>query len=293
MISMVILYKQLPLLDQALLENLASRAWGFEFESGDEARSYVAGESPLFVLRMDARSYAINHVDRPYFERVDQWDDLAMEHRAKHVIQNHAGWISIDLLGQRDESIDVAAEYERLGKLVDQLANEDTVAILFPELMRLIPWDEALKPMLTGDDPVANLGPIHPPVVTIADDDPEMLVAVRQARSRWHLFVTAFEDHARCELPPTVKEQFSIKAPVSVDNITEYIWVSVTAIENQIIYGRLANDPVSLNGRYQGDRVRVPVEQVNDWIYSDRGQRYGGFSVEILNELARQRSRLF
>jgi uncharacterized protein YegJ (DUF2314 family) len=100
--------------------------------------------------------------------------------------------------------------------------------------------------------------------------------------------VTAFENHARSELPQSSTEQFSVKAPVSVNGVTEFIWISVTAMENQIIYGTLSNQPVNLNGLSKGDRVRVPVSALDDWIYSLRGQTHGGFTVKILSDLARR-----
>jgi uncharacterized protein YegJ (DUF2314 family) len=102
--------------------------------------------------------------------------------------------------------------------------------------------------------------------------------------------VTAFEDYSRCEYSHSRKEQFSVKAPISSDGITEFIWISVTAMENQMIYGTLANQPVALNGLASGDRVRVPVSTLCDWIYTRDGQDHGGFSIQILSDLADQRS---
>ena len=290
-ISLVGLYRKTPFLDRYILENSAAHAWGVGFEAGDDAMTFIAGESPRFVLRTEKRTYAIVHCDRPYCESVEELAEMTIENRAKHILQHHSSWISIVLLGPRDESLDVDEEYSRIGKLLNQLVNEDTMAIVIPELMRLVPWDDSLAPKLAGNHPLADLSPTNPPVFNIADDDPQMIVAVEQARSRWPQFVTAFENHARSEESDLFDDQFSVKAPVSVDGITEFIWLTVTAIENQIIYGLLCNYPVSLHGLSKGDRVRVPVERINDWIYSQNGRKSGGFTVKILHDLANQKLR--
>lgn len=293
MISMVVLYNRFPFLDQTLLEQYASEAWEVEFESSDEAMTFVAGESPLFILRTEKQVYAVNHFHRPYFENTADLVDDTFESRAKHIIQNHRGWISIDLLDPDHANLDIPMEYARIGRLLQRLVNQDTVAVLIPDQMRLVPWDDSMAEILIGGNPLAELNPTNPPVLNISDDEPEMILAERQARARWPQFVTAFEIDARSEQEMEQPEQFSVKAPITVNQITEFIWITVTAIENQIIYGLLCNQPVSLEGLSKGDRVRVSVNRLNDWIYSHRGTSYGGFTVQILHDLANERTKTY
>ena len=109
-----------------------------------------------------------------------------------------------------------------------------------------------------------------------------MIEAVAEARDRWPEFVEAF--HERRE-----GEWFSVKVPVTVDGVTEFIWVEVTGIEPEYIHGTLGNDPVDLGGLKMGDVVEVPVAELNDWSirYPD-GDSHGMFTLEAIDR-ARER----
>ena len=93
---------------------------------------------------------------------------------------------------------------------------------------------------LRGADPLDALdtgGPV--PVVGIAPNDPRLLAAVREARRRWPEFVAAFEQRDGAQI-------FSVKVPVREGKHTEYMWLSVSALEHEMIYGRLDNEPLAM-----------------------------------------------
>ena len=113
------------------------------------------------------------------------------------------------------------------------------------------------------------------PIVEVSDDDPLMIHAVKKAREGWPRFVEVYEAQAG--------ENFTVKAPVSYGEKTEYIWISVTAIEGENVYGQLANDPGDLGPLKLGSKVSVPVAELNDWCYIDPATKLqGGFTIEAV-----------
>jgi uncharacterized protein YegJ (DUF2314 family) len=75
-----------------------------------------------------------------------------------------------------------------------------------------------------------------------------------------------------------------VKAPISDGRATEHMWVSVSALENEMIYGRLDNDPLEMKRLRAGDRVRVPVRDLDDWLYTSGEGLQGGFTIDVLSK---------
>ena len=58
-----------------------------------------------------------------------------------------------------------------------------------------------------------------------------------------------------------------------------------TAIENDIIYGRLGNEPGNLPGLALGSKVKSSVSQLNDWCYVDpQGELQGGVTIKVVHD---------
>jgi len=284
MISMVGLFESIPFLSEEVLAMHVKRAWGIEFETHDEAETFVAGESPLFVIKTEDRVYTVNHFDRPYFDNVEELVDGVAELRMKHVLKMHQGWISVDLMTKPD-NLDLEFEYSKIGQLLNQMMDDRALGILVPQYMRLVPWDNSVESAITSDKPLSRLTPSNPPVVPIEDDNPELAAAVSRAQIEWPNFVRAFENHMRDE-GRDESRKFAVKTPITVNDQTEHIWVNVTGIENSIIYGTLGNEPVALPGLSEGDRVRTPETKVDDWIYTDGKTMVGGYTIKILAQWA-------
>ena len=51
---------------------------------------------------------------------------------------------------------------------------------------------------------------------------------------------------------------------------TEFIWITVTGIEGDRVYGTLGNDPGNLGSLKFGSKVSVLVADLNDWCYIGR-----------------------
>jgi uncharacterized protein YegJ (DUF2314 family) len=63
------------------------------------------------------------------------------------------------------------------------------------------------------------------------------------------------------------------------------MWITVSGIENGWIYGRLDNDPIELRTLRCGDRVRVRIADINDWLIIDGQSVIGGFTIEVLRQI--------
>ncbi len=289
-VSMVALFQRLPYLDHVILEHMTKQAWGIDFDTNEFPNRSVSGSSPMFLISTDDRIYTVNYFERPYFDRVQDVADEASELRTKSIIQTHQAWISIDLMQPAETIDDLDYEYAQIGKLLSQIVNEDVMAIVIPETMRLIPWSKDSARMLISDAPLTgNFNP-EPPVLQVNDYDPKMMRAVNRARRKFPEFVDAFERCMRGEVPEGTLQDFSVKSPVTVGRNTEYIWSNITCIENGIIYGKLCNQPVSLKGLSAGDRVRIRETELNDWIYKDNDEIKGGFTIKVLKSIRQKKT---
>jgi uncharacterized protein YegJ (DUF2314 family) len=113
------------------------------------------------------------------------------------------------------------------------------------------------------------------PLVHVGVNNEALDRATAKARTAWPQFVAAYENQAG--------KGFIIKAPVSHQEITEFIWIEVTALEGDQIFGTLSNEPANLGPLKCGSKVCVPVAELSDWLYVDpQGNGQGGFTVEIV-----------
>jgi len=288
MISMVALFEELPYLDEAVLSAHVKRAWGLELGNDHDDESFAAGWAPLFVVRTPHQMYTINYVDRNYFDNLEEVLGEVTEMRLSKAIRSHDAWLSVDLVSD-SQNLAPKSHYAMIGRLLNQMINQDCIALVLPDQMRLLPWDEAVEQALVDGSPLGNLSPSQPPVHPIGNDHPELVAAVAMARNRFSQFVRAFENHQRNE-DRDPNRQFAVKVPVALAGRTEFMWIATTAIENGILYGTLDNQPVSLPGVMRGDRVRFSVTELNDWVYTLDDRTFGGFTTRVINQWASEQS---
>ena len=72
---------------------------------------------------------------------------------------------------------------------------------------------------------------------------------------------------------------------------SEHIWIQVQELLPDKIRGLLANDPVALGDLKAGTSVEISRDQVEDWVYTREGAPVGLFTVQILQELEREKAR--
>jgi uncharacterized protein YegJ (DUF2314 family) len=120
-------------------------------------------------------------------------------------------------------------------------------------------------------------------IIPVEGDNAEMNAAMDEARRRLPEFRKALEADWQRMIPvidrPFIKAQFASAETGEV----EHMWVEVREFDGDLVIGELANDPNEIPELSQGDEVRVPSEEVSDWIYYQGEETVGGFTLALLN----------
>ena len=105
-----------------------------------------------------------------------------------------------------------------------------------------------------------------------------MELATAEAVRRWPEFVDYF--NAR---DPKAEAPFIVKAPFSDKVHTEFMWVEVLALDDDLITGKLSNTPHQLIGFHEGQTITLPADTVADWLcLGQDGKPVGGWSAKVL-----------
>ncbi len=279
LVSLVLWLTEPRYLDADILRHQAEQAFGTEIGSGDpEDEEFVVGESPAFIIQFRGLTFLVNNFDRPYLDDPEAAAKEFTDLRMRKAILEHRGWMSVDLLGEvaPEQLPDV---YRQLGKLTATLADTDCLAIYSPATEQINIYDPELEQQLRGDNPLEAFSVMAKvPVVEISEDDPRMAAAVDEARRRWPEFVAAFNQRQP-------DQHFAVKAPFQDGDAAEFMWATVTSIHHQLIIGVLDSEPIDLKNVALGDRVRIKLQDLNDWMYTSGEEMVGGFTVELLRKI--------
>ena len=154
-ISLVLLLREPRYLDDRILAQLASDAWGKTVGTDDRHGNdgFVVGESLLYILRLGDLTFLINNYPRAYFEEVEDVVREVPDMRLAQAIADHQAWLSVDMIGEaKGESL--ATAYRLIGKLIVALADNECLAIAAPATGAINVYDEALDEQLRGPDPL-------------------------------------------------------------------------------------------------------------------------------------------
>jgi uncharacterized protein YegJ (DUF2314 family) len=287
LISFVALTSETIEMDPAVLAQVAGKVWKADLGDGSShgPDGFVVGVGPMTTIVHGERMYLINSIPRPYIDDVEKHADGIPDLRIRELFRQHQAWFSCDAMGVdgRTDEATVRDWYKRLGRLFAQLLDERALLIFLPDSSLAFPINEETEAALRSKDPVGALQEtLTVPVIEVKDDDPLMLKAVKTARETWPKFVAAFESQAG--------ENFAIKAPVTRGGNTEFIWITVTTIEGDRVYGTLANDPANLGSLKFGSKVSVQRDELNDWGYMDpKGNFIGGYTIEAVKRASRRK----
>jgi uncharacterized protein YegJ (DUF2314 family) len=119
-----------------------------------------------------------------------------------------------------------------------------------------------------------------PAVAVVPDDDPKLAAAAAEANRRFGEFLAAFDGRKP-------GDTFAVKVPFSDDYGREFMWVSVAAVDDRFIVGRLDNRPAYVRAVRPGQKVRVPRTGLNDWLIVRGGQLEGGFTLKVVEDRAK------
>lgn len=306
--SIVLLLREPRYLDGAILQKVASDAWGAdvvlaEDEEDDEeededdeeepndlsdSQPTIFGEEAPFMCMYWPALLVIHNTPQPYFEDPEAVMSEIHERRVAEAVRTHGAWMSVDLLTWMADGEPRLTEVDRLiGQLLAEFADDNCTAVIDLVSSQIYPFDPETIDKLRSDDPREALAERYfAPMISISPDDPEMIEAVNTAKRRWPEFVAAFEQRSLDD----DEQHFGVKARFEQNDNVEYIWLSVTAIEGDMIYGELGNEPVHVTTLKIGDRIRVPVDELNDWLHiNSDGEHAGGFTIDVLAQRQRER----
>lgn len=286
LISFVALLRAPVTFDPAILAKVAGKTWSADLGDGDSegADGFVVGVDVMNTIMHDGRMFLINTFPKPYTEDLEKAAEGIADLRIRSLFTQHQAWFSCDALGVDGTTPEheVLDWYRRLGKLFAELLDENCLLIYLPDSGLAYPMNEDTEMALRSADPLRALQEtLTLPIIEVSADDPLMQQAVEKARQGWPKFVAAYEARAG--------KNFSVKAPVSHAGNTEFIWISVTSLEGERVYGELGNDPGNLGTLKLGSKVSVSVADLNDWCYVDpQGNLVGGFTIEAVQKASRR-----
>lgn len=298
LVSLVLIQRELPYLEASIIARLASKAWEADIRASsgdgesnsdadqpadkDDGDGFVVGDDRLYMLMYGPGMFLVHNVDASYFDDVEEVLEHCKELRTRSAVAEHRAWTAIDLVRLDSDNPEIEREaYRLIGRFLAELANEtQCLAVFDPASGAIHPFDPETEEKLRSDDPLGALREwFYSPIMRV--EEGELEAAVEEARTRWPEFVAAFETRE-----PGDERPFIIKAPFGEENV-EFMWVEVTALEGDAIFGVLKNSPHAIPELHEGDRVRVAAAGVCDWLCVADGQALGGFTVKAIEDKMR------
>ena len=258
------------------------KVWNADLGDGtaEGADGFVVGVGITNTIMHNGRPFLINNFPTPYTEDVEKAAESIADLRIRSLFCEHRAWFSCDAMGVdgRTPEEEVRLLYQLLGRLFAELLDENSLLIFLPDSSQAFAINEDTEMALRSEDPLTQLQEtLLVPFIEVAEDDPLMKQAVVKARESWPQIIKAYEAN--------LGNNFSVKAPVTHGGNTEFIWISVTSVEGERIYGELGNEPANLGSLKLGSKVCVPIAELNDWCYVDpKGNLVGAFTVDAVQK---------
>lgn len=121
------------------------------------------------------------------------------------------------------------------------------------------------------------------------NEDPQMQQAYEAARATFRYLWRELSWERRRIIPALslacVKAPFGDALPsgqASENPEVEHMWMSEIDFDGEQISGELLNAPNWVKSVKQGDKVRVPLAHISDWMYAIGDDVYGGHSVNLM-----------
>ena len=138
------------------------------------------------------------------------------------------------------------------------------------------------------------------PIFVSPGGDQEMEQAALKARQTFKYFWREVSWERRRIVPAldlaAVKATFSDPPEVRAQNPggmeAEHMWLLEVDFDGKQIQGTLINSPHSLKSVREGDRVKISISQLCDWMYVVEGKVYGGFTVDLMRSRMKDHERM-
>lgn len=263
-VALVILQTQPQVLSRAHVTHAVGQALGRSFPESEVTEE----DFSFYRLWVEGFEFTIASRPEPY---VPKENAVTADIRLNDVILRHEAAVLVDCWAappgiSRESSTDL------MGKIVHALLDETSLAVFAFHTQRLNPLDDTLREMLAeGRASEAMAMATADAVIGVHNADELMNAAIEEARARWPEFVAAFRAHGR-------DTRAIVKAKFGEGDDAEHMWFEVHAADETGAEGVLQSQPYFLPRPRQGDPVRVPVEDVSDWIAVVNEELRGNFS---------------
>ena len=269
--------------------DLAARlteATGREFRvvdtSDDLAEDRVWVDGRTGRVRIDGVDVRFEFLER---SRVDPEEAArsVRETRTAHCFRIHRSMLDLRLSERSADAADAARRLRILTQVTATVLDDaNSLLVSFSSTRQIFVVGDETRAALRQPDPIAAMREAEqPPVFGIADDDPEMLAAVAEARKRWPEFLAAWKKRG-------AREAFHVKFAADDGEHVEHLWLTVESLDDERVSGRIGNAPVALKGFELNSEHALPVGEVEDWIHANAEGMSGGFSVAVLQKRMRE-----
>lgn len=135
-------------------------------------------------------------------------------------------------------------------------------------------------------------------VFMFGDNDAEMMGANEKARATFRYFWRELAWERRRIVPAL--DMACVKAPFSDGEgggrkanhpQVEHMWLNDIDFDGRYVSGTLLNEPNWIKSVKKGDRVRVPLKEIGDWMYAISGVVYGAYTVNLMRSRMEPRER--
>lgn len=113
-------------------------------------------------------------------------------------------------------------------------------------------------------------------VILVADDDPDMALAIAKARETLPRFWEAFEK------PGPGESDFALKVKIADAKDVEHFWLTGLERVNGKVFGTIENDPEIVHNVKLGDRIEIPEADITDWLYMRNEKMVGNQTLRVL-----------
>ena len=130
--------------------------------------------------------------------------------------------------------------------------------------------------------------------IIYADDSPQMLEVYKKAQETFKYFWReSWWDNRR--IIPALEVAY-VKAAFTQDKspkppIVEFMWIGDIEFDGITIQGTLINKPHKIRNIKRGATVKIPLDEVKDWLFSIAGKTYGGYTIQVMRSLMNDKER--
>ena len=292
MIALVYLLDEPRPLTEEELRQVVSEELDVEISADDENAECVVvevevpaeagvpeGAVTCFMVRLGEAVFTVNNFAIPYLDNDEEAAENTGDECLLRILKEHSAWISMDYMGDVEDEEEWADAYLIIGRVMAGLAGPDCVALYCPSIDSAVEYDDDVLDILRSDWPLALFEESsYSPESLYDGDDPRINAAVEEARERWPEFVAAFSKREHGGPP------FAAKVRFEDEELVEYLWVIVTAIEGDQVSGIVDSNPHDLSSVEAGDPAHFLASEIYDWVYPNGNEPAGAFTMKAIEE---------